>query len=265
MCQMMFSVIFFSLILLQVDGTQLSTKIINGINVKSGIYSFMVSIQDDKEHICGGAILNKYYILTAAHCFESYKINEIQIKAGSTNLNGLKSHKVDKIIVHKKYSSTTGEYDIALVRLKKPFSSNDNLIQFVKLPKFDNDPKVNQTVFVAGWGRTIDKEISNELMKINLIVADQKNCMEIFEDEFLYFKITNRNFCIRSPSGIHGPCIRDSGGPVVSFKKEKGKKIPIILGIISWSDTNYCGYPEYPDVVTKVSKYLNWIKVKSNV
>lgn len=44
-------------------------------------------------------------------------------------------------------------------------------------------------------------------MKINLIVADQKNCMEIFEDEFLYFKITNRNFCIRSPSGIHGPCI----------------------------------------------------------
>lgn len=52
---------------------------------------------------------------------------------------------------------------------------------------------------------------------------------------------------------------------MVSFKKEKGKKIPIILGIISWSDTNYCGYPEYPDVVTKVSKYLNWIKVKSNV
>ncbi|XP_043470603.1 mite allergen Der p 3-like [Leptopilina heterotoma] len=267
---MMFGVLFcIFFALFQVDCTradQISTKIYNGVNVKTGTYRFMVSIQSNEVHICGGAIINKYYVLTAAHCFIEYVISEIKIKAGTTNLNASSYYRnVEEIIRHDNFDSEgTAEYDIALVRVETPFPLNDDSILFINLPERDDNLKVNQLVLVAGWGNTMDEEISYELKQVLLVVADHKECKKAYGNKEVYqFEITKRHFCVQSPSGIRGPCVRDSGGPVIRLQKKNKTSVPVILGIISWADTNYCGDPRYPDVLTRVSKYLGWIKRNS--
>lgn len=43
-------------------------RIVGGQNASFGQFPYHVSLQRNGTHQCGGSILNKYYVLTAAHC-----------------------------------------------------------------------------------------------------------------------------------------------------------------------------------------------------
>ena len=48
---------------------------------------YQVSLQTDAGHICGGAIIDKNWIITAAHCIYGKHPRDIIIVAGTNNLN----------------------------------------------------------------------------------------------------------------------------------------------------------------------------------
>lgn len=92
------------------------------------IFAHQVSIRYDKEHICGGSILNENYILTASHCvFYSdgslFDVNILEIVSGDLNLkipdkNTVVS-KVKAIFPHPGYNKKTTENDIAIIEVSK--------------------------------------------------------------------------------------------------------------------------------------------------
>ncbi|KAL0160267.1 hypothetical protein M9458_043992, partial [Cirrhinus mrigala] len=43
--------------------------IVNGTEAKPHSRPYMVSIQSDKRHICGGFLISDEFVLTAAHCW----------------------------------------------------------------------------------------------------------------------------------------------------------------------------------------------------
>ena len=45
------------------------SRITGGIEAGVGEFPWQVSVQARNEHVCGGAILNEWWIITAAHCF----------------------------------------------------------------------------------------------------------------------------------------------------------------------------------------------------
>jgi len=50
------------------------SQIIGGINAQDGLHPYQVSLRksDNNMHFCGGAIISKNYIITAAHCLMRY-------------------------------------------------------------------------------------------------------------------------------------------------------------------------------------------------
>ena len=58
-----------------------------------------------------------------------------------------------------------------------------------------------------------------------------------------------------------GTCKGDSGSGLVYIDPNDPRKIPTLLGIVSFSGA--CGYAEYPDVFGRVTKILDWIESKT--
>ncbi|KAL0151328.1 hypothetical protein M9458_053322 [Cirrhinus mrigala] len=48
--------------------------IVNGTEAKPHSRPYMVSIQENKEHVCGGFLISDKFVLTAAHCRIEHEI-----------------------------------------------------------------------------------------------------------------------------------------------------------------------------------------------
>lgn len=49
-----------------------SVRVVGGKDAEDGVAPFQISLQWDREHLCGGSIIGDQYILTASHCVLGY-------------------------------------------------------------------------------------------------------------------------------------------------------------------------------------------------
>ena len=59
---------FFIFILCDVFSAEKSTKVVNGTDTNIESFPFMVSLRRGNGHSCGGSLINREWVLTAAHC-----------------------------------------------------------------------------------------------------------------------------------------------------------------------------------------------------
>ena len=103
-------------------------RIIGGEPAPDNTWSWTVSIRLWNGHFCGGSILNKWYVITAAHCFTSkmHLLSNITVCAGTNRLSQTCHHhrKIKNIINHPAYELIlrTYENDIALIHVDTPFN-----------------------------------------------------------------------------------------------------------------------------------------------
>ncbi|KAL7307291.1 hypothetical protein TKK_0000485 [Trichogramma kaykai] len=250
-------------------------KIMEGHLVKSiEDYPFQVSFQYGDDHVCGGSIINKRYVLTAAHCVhgwggEQKLIEYSTIRVGSlSSLSGGKIYEVEDFVVHPswKKSQTLPYYaDVALMKLKEDIEFSET-IQPAKLPEENDELPDGSTLTVLGWGYSEYGEgtPSNEefLLYTKMQVYDMDKCIREYRD---YLDITYEDPAFRTVVLPHDKmiclvgegdfCTGDSGGPVVDENN-------VQVGIISFNLDCGTAAP-VPSAVTDVRKWLKWIKDKS--
>lgn len=136
-----------------------SLKITGGQSALFSNWDWIVSIRNMKTHFCGGSVLNEWYIITAAHCFDKIMSirSRIRICAGTFRLSDPchQSRKMHSVIFHPLYNKTTVENDIALVRLTTPLDLTDDSVTPICLPSADYPDKystVGTQVVSIGWG-----------------------------------------------------------------------------------------------------------------
>ncbi|KAG8039480.1 hypothetical protein G9C98_008123, partial [Cotesia typhae] len=119
-----------------IDGKR-PKKIVGGTFAKINDFPFIVSIQNWGNHFCGGALVSKKHVLTAAHCLSTqdqrtktmriFDKNAFRIAAGSSSSKHLnRVYEVEKIDVHPAY---TGE---------SPLVMHDLGIMTVSIGEFDD-------------------------------------------------------------------------------------------------------------------------------
>jgi secreted trypsin-like serine protease len=220
-------------------------RIVGGEETNIKEHPWQVALDVDGE-LCGGVIIDKAWVLTAAHCFVSNQAAGVRIKAGATDhrIGGVWKD-IQRVFRHEKYNTKTKENDLALVRLASPPTGTA-----LALPKPDLELPQCESLEVTGWGRTADGKggAADKLRKATVPYVDNATCNE---RQSYNGKILPGMMC----AGFHeiDACQGDSGGPLVL----KGPDGPVLVGIVSWGEG--CGQKFKYGVYTRVSAYRDWI------
>ncbi|KAH8384036.1 hypothetical protein KR009_011800 [Drosophila setifemur] len=229
-------------------------RIVGGKPTGVNQYPWMARIVYDGKFHCGGSLLTKDYVLTAAHCVKKLRRSKIRIIFGDhdqeiTSESQAIQRAVTSVVKHKSFDPDTYNNDVALLRLRKPISFS-KIIKPVCLPRYNYDP-AGRIGTVVGWGRTSE---GGELPSIvNQVKVPIMSITECRNQKYKSTRITSSMLCAGRPS--MDSCQGDSGGPLLL---SNGVKY-FIVGIVSWGVG--CGREGYPGVYTRVSKFIPWIKL----
>uniref|UniRef100_A0A8C7AJB8 Transmembrane serine protease 4 n=1 Tax=Neovison vison TaxID=452646 RepID=A0A8C7AJB8_NEOVI len=226
-------------------------RVVGGETASVDSWPWQVSIQYNKQHICGGSILDPYWILTAAHCFRKHHdVSTWKVRAGSDKLDNFPSLPVASIFVIDLNTTYPKEKDIALVKLQFPLTFSGT-VRPICLPFFDEELTPATPLWVIGWGFTKQDggKLSDTLLQASVQVIDHTRCNA--EDAY-QGEVTEQMLCAGILEGGVDTCQGDSGGPLM-YHSDQWQ----VVGIVSWG--HGCGGPSTPGVYTKVTAYLNWI------
>lgn len=129
------------------------SRVIGNINPEAGAYPFIVSVQIDGTHRCGGAVYSLRLVLTAASCVNGTDPNHVSIFAGETWLNKTDSkyaswHQIDKIITYQNFNITRD--NIAMLHSTKEMKG-----RFLRsIPILPKDTADYQYLYICGWGQS---------------------------------------------------------------------------------------------------------------
>ncbi|XP_026211863.1 tryptase-2-like [Anabas testudineus] len=235
-------------------GAEVRSGIIGGQDAPKGRWPWMVHINVTSDGVnrwrCGGTILNKQWVLTAAHCFDDTlnpNLRRSMVWAGTRELQtGFPQFKgIYAVLKHSEYRNLGNRYinDVALVKLKTPLKLSDD-VKAVKLPSNSDNFSPSSECWITGWGNT-DNDVplkapeTLQQRKINIV-----DCNPGLPSDVL---------CAGGNKG--DACEGDYGGPLVCFKA--GAYIQV--GIMSYGSPEDCGAPGRLGVYSQVSKYKRFI------
>lgn len=232
-------------------------RVVGGSSAAVNSAPFIVSFQQSGIHYCAGSILNKNWVVTAAHCLASkIQVRNTVLVAGSIFVAGTASttqrRKIDHYVTNDLYLGGTSPYDVGLVYTKTPFTWS-NAVAAINLPSSGMAATGNAILY--GWGstsKTNNAEYPSTLQVATVPIIPLKTCESVLGPKGK--DVHNTNLCTGPLTGGVGICTSDSGGPLV--QNVKGKHV--LVGIVSWGKLP-CGQANSPSVFVQVSSVKEWI------
>ncbi|XP_043534660.1 elastase-1 isoform X1 [Chiloscyllium plagiosum] len=249
-------------------------RIVSGNEAQPHSWPWQVSLQvrsrgsRSYKHVCGGTLIHKHWVLTAAHCFQKGKAEDAgnwRIVLGKHNLNWTerteKIYRVKRIYKHEHYRYpllNEIDDDIAMVRSAVDIPQT-NYVRYACIPETARQLRPGHLCWTTGWGATRGQKeniiLSEVLNQARLPIIDHQTCKM---KKFWGDRVRNTMICAgyKDKEGPPAACQGDSGGPLLcqldSHKWE-------VHGVVSFGPIG-CTVENKPSVFTRTTAYLPWIE-----
>ncbi|XP_034250850.1 uncharacterized protein LOC117651155 [Thrips palmi] len=269
-----------------VCGIDLNQRIFGGNETELGEFPWMALLEYRSPRgqlgfYCGGVLIAKRYVLTAAHCVQEDAIRLVSVRLGEHDTKTSPDCRpdffggqtcalaavdvpVERAIPHPEYSTRDPNHyhDIALLRL----SADVKFTEWVKpicLPvsaEAASKSQVGKRLWVAGWGKTEKRSESDLKLKVAVPVVSNAACEPVYKKASVRLS-SNSQLCAGGEPGKDS-CSGDSGGPLMAVEDDArdGSSGPrwYSTGVVAFGPTN-CGTRGWPGVYTRVAHYMPWI------
>nr|CAH0109607.1 unnamed protein product [Daphnia galeata] len=250
-------------------------RIISGKQSKPGAWPWQVSLQllhpkmGFIGHWCGGVLLNglngEFWVLTAAHCISNdafhYPFGALWTAVVGEHDRAIEEGFEHRLMVENKFISMKNSKNIIMILLQKSESLQNatDRVRAICLPA-DDDIDIFHGVrcIATGWGQSKKgNKLENVLHQTELPVVENSHCKQVYGAMY-NIPINNYHLCAGPiTDGGSGTCVGDSGGPLQCSLRD-GRWY--LAGITSFGSG--CAKPGFPDVFTRLTYYLPWIRKK---
>nr|XP_028598527.1 trypsin-like [Podarcis muralis] len=238
------------LLLTLTASAQDESRIIGGQDCALGEQRYQVVLSNSKRNgpdiLCGGVLIDKYWVLTAAHCNQQgvihTRMGDHSLRANEGSEQCITSAQK---FPHPNYNPTTHDSDIMLIRLSNPAFINE-YVRPIQLATQCVQP--NTRCQVSGWGTTTtpQSQFPDILQCAQVYTISNEECNQAYPNG-----ITENMLCAGVSRGGVDSCQGDSGGPLVCNGK--------LEGIVSWG-MQICAQSGKPGVYTKICRFTDWIQ-----
>ncbi|XP_008843400.1 kallikrein-12 [Nannospalax galili] len=221
-------------------------KIFDGVECVRNSQPWQVGLFHGGYLRCGGVLVDREWVLTAAHCSGNYIV-----RLGEHSLSKLDWTEQFRLttfsITHPGYQGAqqSHEHDLRLLRLRRP-ARLTHAVRPLALPS--SCALAGTQCHISGWGTTNQpwEPFPDRLQCLNLSIVSNATCQAVFPG-----RVTENMVCAGGEAGKDA-CQGDSGGPLVCGG--------VLQGLVSWGSVAPCGQKGIPGVYTNICRYVDWVR-----